>query len=108
MREETFLDFSRPALSIHNKVRAFAGWPGTSGRLVEMDRNGKVEELDVKIIETRVWNSSETVPGRHEGAAPSPGLLPCGISSQKTVLIPCGEGTVLEVLQVRREAGSIA
>eukprot|EP00983_Pelagomonas_calceolata_P084072 1156289-Pelagomonas_calceolata.AAC.5 len=38
-REEAHLDFSRPALSLHNTVRGFAGWPGTSASFVLRDKN---------------------------------------------------------------------
>ncbi len=32
-KDEGALDFSLPARQLHNKVRAFAGWPGTSATL---------------------------------------------------------------------------
>lgn len=41
------------------------------------------------------------MPVMHEGEAPEPGLKSCGVSWQKTVLIPCGDESVLEVLQVQ-------
>jgi hypothetical protein len=37
-REDAELDFhSATATQLHNRVRAFAGWPGTSGRFLVRD-----------------------------------------------------------------------
>ncbi|KAK9842062.1 hypothetical protein WJX81_006621 [Elliptochloris bilobata] len=38
--EEGLLDFREPALTLHNKVRAFAGWPGTRHNFVLQARTG--------------------------------------------------------------------
>lgn len=40
------------------------------------------------------------MPKMHEGETPLPGLSSCGLSWQKSLLVPCGDG-VLEVLQVQ-------
>ena len=38
-KEEGALDFaSHTAIQLHNKVRAFAGWPGTSARFALKDK----------------------------------------------------------------------
>lgn len=47
--EESSLDFQQPARLLHNKVRAFAGWPGT--RYSFNDGENKIE---TKIIETKL------------------------------------------------------
>ena len=36
-KEESVLDFRLPAVQLHNTVRGFAGWPGTSAMLTVMD-----------------------------------------------------------------------
>lgn len=39
-REESLLDFSCcTAGQLHNRVRGFAGWPGTSGRFLLQDED---------------------------------------------------------------------
>ncbi|GLI63252.1 hypothetical protein VaNZ11_006151 [Volvox africanus] len=60
-REEAHLDFSSaPAAVLHNRVRAFAGWPGTSATfLVQDEYTGASEPMLLKIIKTR-WTASPT------------------------------------------------
>lgn len=41
-REDSYLDFRRPAAAVHNMVRALAGWPGARATLlVEEHRGGE-------------------------------------------------------------------
>ncbi|GMH35325.1 hypothetical protein BSKO_03193 [Bryopsis sp. KO-2023] len=55
-RDESLLDFKTgTALQCHNKVRAFAGWPGTRARFVLHDPSQeKEEEIEMKIMTSRV------------------------------------------------------
>lgn len=51
--EESLLDFALPATVLHNKVRAFAGWPGTRAALMI-----EGAQTDVKVVTTRVGKHS--------------------------------------------------
>lgn len=55
-KAESLLDFSSlSAIECHNKVRAFAGWPGTRGEFVLVDtKEDKQEAMDIKILRTKV------------------------------------------------------
>ncbi|KAL2896312.1 Methionyl-tRNA formyltransferase [Bienertia sinuspersici] len=53
--EESWLSFDQEAIILHNKVRAFAGWPGTRARVQIVDAaNAEENILDLKIITTKV------------------------------------------------------
>ncbi len=96
-KEEGILDFSQPARTLHNKVRAFAGWPGTTAAFTIVDdAAGRSETLVYKVLSTRVVDGSELQETLREGEV-------AFLGSQ--MLVPCGDGTVLEVLQVRTVAG---
>jgi methionyl-tRNA formyltransferase len=79
---ESILDFSLTAGVLHNKVRAFSGWPGTraSFRLGE-------ELLELKILRTRV--------GR--GATRAGAVVVGG----GVIRVGCASGTELEVLEIQ-------
>jgi methionyl-tRNA formyltransferase len=96
-REQGKLDFCQPATVCHNKVRAFAPWPGTyhTFELVDTSSPEKTEELELKVLKTRVLGEE----GNGE---------PSGASSEKVVAagpagltITCGDGQVLELLEVQ-------
>lgn len=53
--EEAWLDFSLPASVLHNKVRAFAPWPGTKAMFLLND-----EPIEVKILTSAVSTSPPT------------------------------------------------
>jgi methionyl-tRNA formyltransferase len=57
-KEEGRLTFVENAVIVHNKVRAFAGWPGTWAEF-EIDRGDdkSKEPLQLKILETKVTRS---------------------------------------------------
>lgn len=50
-KEEARLSFTENAQIVHNKIRAFAGWPGTWGDFLVRGDKG-VEEVRLKIIES--------------------------------------------------------
>ncbi|KAL9427744.1 hypothetical protein AB3S75_029845 [Citrus x aurantiifolia] len=88
--EESWLSFDEEAVVLHNKVRAFAGWPGTRAKMAVVDdRNGQQSIVELKIITTRVCPNIQTNEVD-------------GITFKKDALVvPCGECTALEVLEVQ-------
>jgi methionyl-tRNA formyltransferase len=58
-KEEGRLTFVENAVIVHNKVRAFAGWPGTWAEF-EIDRGDDkgIEPIQLKILETKVTRSA--------------------------------------------------
>ncbi|GAY43793.1 hypothetical protein CUMW_077290 [Citrus unshiu] len=88
--EESWLSFAEEAVVLHNKVRAFAGWPGTRAKMAVVDdRNGQQSIVELKIITTRVCPNIQTNEVD-------------GITFKKDALVvPCGECTALEVLEVQ-------
>ncbi|KAH6784666.1 formyltransferase [Perilla frutescens var. hirtella] len=90
--EESWLSFDQKATVLHNKVRAFAGWPGTRAKVVVIDpKSDEHNTIDLKIITTRVGDSNEIQNDRRDGVVFAKGSL----------IFPCGEGTTLEVLEVQ-------
>lgn len=91
-QEESWLSFDQEAIVLHNKVRAFAGWPGTRAKIVIIDeKNDKSNELDLKIITSRVYHGDHAHISKDDDVAFKKGSL----------IIPCGGGTALEVLEVQ-------
>lgn len=92
-KEEGELWFTENAKYMHNKVRAFAGWPGTTAELI-LDPRGKEEEkIKVKIITTRMLRAEGgAVLGVHEIKMNKKG---------DAMVITCDDGSQLEVLEVQ-------
>jgi len=66
-KEEGELWFTENAVYAHNKVRAFAGWPGTTAEFVINAQEEDEEKLKVKIVTTRVRRKvGGAVLGVHE------------------------------------------
>ncbi|KAJ4706962.1 putative Methionyl-tRNA formyltransferase [Melia azedarach] len=87
--EESWLSFAQEAIVLHNKVRAFAGWPGTRAKMAVIDDNGHESTIELKIITTRVCSN---VPANEVNS----------ITFRKgAVVVPCGGSTALEVLEVQ-------
>ncbi|XP_034927117.1 uncharacterized protein [Populus alba] len=86
--EESWLSFDQEASVLHNKVRAFAGWPGTRAKVAIVDdENGSRNIVELKIITTRVCDHS-IVQGDEAD----------DITYVKDSLVfPCGRSTALEV-----------
>ncbi|KAK8969773.1 hypothetical protein KSP40_PGU003940 [Platanthera guangdongensis] len=89
--EESWVSFEQDAKHIHNKVRAFAGWPGTRARFQVFDGNGNQNTMETKIITTRVCKPSDDVLVDEDDIVFDGGSL----------LIPCAESTCLEVLELQ-------
>lgn len=91
--EESWLCFDQPALMLHNKVRAFAGWPGTRTKvqISNGDGNGIDDSqiLEIKIVTTKV--GSKYYQGNE-----------ATITFDRDALIfCCGGGSTLEVLELQ-------
>ncbi|KVH92397.1 Formyl transferase, C-terminal [Cynara cardunculus var. scolymus] len=91
-QEESWLLFDQEALVLHNKVRAFAGWPGTRARIYVIDeKSDKCSELELKVITSRVYHSNDVQSSKDDEVTFRKGSL----------IIPCGGNTALEVLEVQ-------
>nr|AKF43270.1 protein pigment defective 194 [Erodium chrysanthum] len=90
--EESWLSFDQDATLLHNKVRAFAGWPGTRAKIAIIDEaNGEHEVLDIKIITTRVSARGNVPANEADDITFIKGAL----------VIPCGGSSALEVLEIQ-------
>jgi len=88
-KSEAELDFSRPAVELERKVRAFDPWP--------------VAEAVLAGERVRVWAAS-ALPATLEHAGKSPGAI---VSASKLGIdIACGEG-VLRILKLQRAGGRV-
>ena len=87
-KAEARLDFSRPAIELERKVRAFDPWP--------------VAEADVAGEKVRIWSAValNPVPGPR---SPVPGSF---AASKHGIDIACGEG-VLRILKLQRAGGRV-
>ncbi|XP_043701599.1 methionyl-tRNA formyltransferase isoform X1 [Telopea speciosissima] len=90
--EESWLCFNEDALVLHNKVRAFAGWPGTRAKVCALDSsNGQQSILELKIITTRVRSHSYIQDGDEDSVNFVGGAL----------VFPSGGKSALEVLELQ-------
>ncbi|XXG79618.1 hypothetical protein AAC387_Pa09g0650 [Persea americana] len=88
--EESWLSFSQEAFVLHNKVRAFAGWPGTRAKVQFVDQNGPLDIQELKIITTRVCNCGDIHDNKDE------------ITFKEDALIfPCAGCSALEVVEIQ-------
>lgn len=95
--EEAQICFEREsALRVHNKVRAFAGWPGTWATFEvaeEGEKEGEGKVVRLKIVTTRVGEGEEGV-----GAGRVVGVLG---GKKGGLRVRCGDGSVLDILEVQ-------
>mmetsp|Transcript_39329 Transcript_39329/g.47655 ORF Transcript_39329/g.47655 Transcript_39329/m.47655 type:complete len:400 (+) Transcript_39329:189-1388(+) len=96
-KEEGKLDLLDPdtsAQSLHNKIRAFAGWPGTSTTLYIEEGEGKEDTpVALKLLKSRVCHeySEENLQ------------VPRGIQLVEDEMhIPCQDGGVLAILELQK------
>lgn len=93
-KEEGRLDFHDSALVCHNKVRAFAGWPGTYHEFeIYKDGNDVPEYAQIKILRTRLGSDGNSNAGASENGKV--------VFSKDAMQIICGDGNVLEVLELQ-------
>lgn len=82
--EEGVLDFSQSALHLHNKVRAFSGWPGTKAKFLINN-----DIIEIKIITTKVSCNDINL---HQGE----------ISFfQNSLFVCCGDLNLLEITELQ-------
>ncbi|CAM8981399.1 hypothetical protein QQ045_030407 [Rhodiola kirilowii] len=90
--DESWLCFDREATVLHNKVRAFAGWPGTRAKVqIGDDENGQKNTVELKIITTRVFSTVGELDIQTNTVVFHKGAL----------IFPCARGTALQVLEVQ-------
>ncbi|XP_027357701.1 uncharacterized protein LOC113867006 [Abrus precatorius] len=89
--DESWLFFDQEASILHNKVRAFSGWPGTRAKVLVVEKNGQEKTLEIKVITTRVSSHESVQFNEADDIAFVEGAL----------VFPCGKGTALEVLEVQ-------
>lgn len=90
--EEGELDFSKQsAVECHNKVRAFAGWPGTKATLkVKASGEDEAKEVVLKIITTKVSDQGDAKAANGQVEV-----------TKKMLRVPCIDGKWLEILEVQ-------
>ncbi|XP_065848673.1 uncharacterized protein [Euphorbia lathyris] len=90
--DESWLSFDEEAFVLHNKVRAFAGWPGTRAKVALVDsKDGHRDITELKIITTRVCQHDII----HDMEADEI------ICFKGSLVFPCGGSTGLEVLEIQ-------
>ncbi|KAE8802818.1 Methionyl-tRNA formyltransferase [Hordeum vulgare] len=88
--DESWLTFDEEAKVLHNKVRAFAGWPRTRAKLQLMNQNGEPDVLDIKVISTKVSTSCNKIGDENQI-----------LFSGNSLLVPCSGSTWLEVMELQ-------
>ncbi|XP_071731291.1 uncharacterized protein [Rutidosis leptorrhynchoides] len=89
-QEESWLSFDQEATTLHNKVRAFAGWPGTRAKFLVIDeKSDKNTELELKVITSRVYEKGND--NKDDEVTFTKGSL----------IVLCGGHTALEILEVQ-------
>jgi methionyl-tRNA formyltransferase len=94
---------------LHNKVRAFAGWPGTFAALTvtssssssstegdSIQQQQQQMQIQVKVLRSRVGDAAAE---QLVEAAPAGQVV--FADGGKRMLLPCAGGSVLEVLQLQ-------
>ena len=81
-KEHGRIDWTMPADTIHNRVRAFTPWPGAIVRF---------RGSNCKIVKSRVI---------HQPSSGAPGDI---IASKHALAVVCGNGTTLEILELQPE-----
>lgn len=97
--EESWLSFDEEAIVLHNKVRAFTGWPGTRAKVCVFDTDsGEERILELKIITTRACSYNNSQGDEEVDATFVGGAL----------VFPCGGNSSLEVLEVQLPGKKVA
>ena len=98
--EEGFLDFSQSATVLHNRVRAFAPWPGTRALL-------RMEGLDAefKVISTRLGKTDfSEAPNAVPEAATGKDAIQAKdviVLQDNALFVHCDDGSTLEILELQ-------
>jgi methionyl-tRNA formyltransferase len=95
-RAQGALDFQHlSAQACHNKVRAFAGWPGTYHSFTFV-KDGVKEMIEVKVLETRVREDCLTDAERD--ALRENMVL---FNGRDAMMVMCADGSILEILRLQ-------
>ena len=88
---ESWIDCKTTAKNIHNKVRAFAGWPGTRLRvMVPTDEaGGSATPVDIKVITTQLVGAPLGIPPQHLAL------------QDERIYVGCTDGGVLEIKELQ-------
>jgi methionyl-tRNA formyltransferase len=89
-KTEAKLDFTRPAIELERKVRAFDPWP--------------VAEAELAGERVRVWRAQARNAGTENGERGTPGQIVA--ASKHGIDIACGQG-VLRILKLQRAGGRV-
>jgi methionyl-tRNA formyltransferase len=81
-KEDGFINWTKPAAEIHNRVRAFNPWPGTVTKF-----RGSI----CKLLKTQVQEDLDL---------PRPGTI---LVSKGKIAVICGDGKALEILTIQPE-----
>lgn len=81
-KEHGFIDWTMPAFKVHNLVRAFNPWPGTTTRF---------RGMTCKVLKTKPGDSHADL---------KPGTI---VTSRRTLAAVCGDSALLEVLSIQPE-----
>ena len=96
--EEGVLDFANEtATALRDKVRGFAGWPGTKGAFAVKKRTKRRTPggVTLKIITARVFENGDPLD------AEAGGVLRSREAHEESMRVPCAGGTWLEVTEVQ-------
>ncbi|CAM6107145.1 unnamed protein product [Calypogeia fissa] len=92
--DESWLNFDDSAEVLHNKVRAFAEWPGTRATFQLCSPDGEVQTVELKVVTTRIGSSAST------------GGLEVSLVNGSLV-VPCAKDSTLEILQLQPPAKKV-
>jgi methionyl-tRNA formyltransferase len=83
-KQDANIDWSLPARTIFNRIRAFHPWPGARTML---------RDAICRIVKARVHDG--------ETSAAQPGTLIVGVGASRFLAVTCGGGTLLDLLEVQ-------
>lgn len=83
-KQDGDIDWTSPARTIYNRIRAFHPWPGS---------RTPFRDLQARILKARV-RPEETSEAR-------PGTLVSGTGGQRYLAVVCGDGALLELLEIQ-------
>lgn len=98
-KEDGKIDWTRPAREIHNRMRAFTPWPGTSTIF-----RGNTYHILAEPVSDQISGATPLSPGTLrivKDLRSSPGMP----GKLAALLVSCGGATELRVLSVKREGG---